>query len=87
MKKLLYFPDYSVTLDCTEYRKKSMAKKLKEEILKVKSSSQSNVASGDGGGDDPISSMNVQLVYFTKFPQLNEHEGHLMKERTILSSM
>ena len=90
VKKLLYFPNYHAE---TTRQRKSMSKKLKEDLMEAKLDLESrhcpsNVAANDGGGgggpspvdviDSASLNMDVKLVYLTKFPELSDHRNHFL---------
>ena len=83
VKQVLYFPQYSVGMEARQYKLKDTLSKLKNELMKLKSTTDdlvdenslppnTKVIPNNGDSHD----IATQLVYLTKFPKIEEHKYH-----------
>ena len=89
VKKLLYFPQFEIKGDASDFRKKETCKKLRSALWKCKVTTNSSVSESMASEEDidfisPNKKQKVEdnhdvlvkLVFATKFPRLSDHSFH-----------
>ena len=77
MKKVLYFPGHSVSLSSTEYQRKKMMAKLRNDLMQLKLENDIEFSIiTPMATPPPPPTVDVILNYIVKFPIYAEHRNH-----------